>query len=307
MRQATSWHAPSSPDWIRYEDAEPLFYENFNPVVKAAVEQYAFNFGSDVSVMANHITVELEAQAIELLAEAGTIRAFSDMHIHSKIHQWVTHWCEYYGRLEEWGEERDQAEEKNAADRLAYIRTKYSEEAAARGTKARVANQKEEADALAREAQRLRGAGLKVVEIADRLVRSVRTVYRLLKRVVAVAVEAVKEVVKETTKSMTRGKGKVYTSSSSSNINKKDASIDKVVAACHKKGGSDGGSSSQQDLPMPQVLGEGVCAAEEGTAEPDHLLPLPSRVRHDGRATLGRQVASSSLPGGSQGWVDAYR
>ena len=205
MRQATSWHAPSSPDWIRYEEAEPLFYENFNPVVKAAVKQYAYNFGSDVVVMANHITVELEAQAIALLDEAGIIRAFSDMNIHSKIHQWVTHWCEHYGRIEEWGEQRDQAEERNAADRLAYIRTKYSEEDAARGRKAAAAKVSKRTDEQARKAQAWKAAGIAVKEIAERLGCKIRNVYNLLKR-------KLEEVVQS-------GKEKLCTSRSSTNKN----------------------------------------------------------------------------------------
>ena len=225
--QNNTYTAPDNqaPDFIDYQQAEAALFEALNGpggYARILAADYARQFGADIGDpdIVEDLAGALFSKAAAVLQEHGRRRVFSDKHLFSLCQKWAAHWA---GQFAQRDRDRIEADAKGRADRLAYIHAKYGgPEGTAKGRVKIVADQKAEADERADKAQALRRAGLKVAEIAERLVCSIRTVYRLLRRTVAAVVQTVKAT-------LTRRKG----CSDTDPLKASDTVPEKALTACH--------------------------------------------------------------------------
>ena len=135
--QNNTYTAPDNqaPDWIDYGKAEAALFAALNGpggYARILAADYARQFGPDLAEadLVNDLADALFPKAAMLLQEHGTRRAFGDANLLALCRKWAGHWAEQFASRYR---DRAEADAKGRAARLAYIRSKWTEEQSAKG------------------------------------------------------------------------------------------------------------------------------------------------------------------------------
>ena len=158
-----------------------LFFQTINPYVGLVARDHYDHFGADVADMVGEVVNEAYAKAVDHLRQLDHQRFYSHDGLVATLTKWATWWCEHFAAKARQKAARAAVCTRNARDRLAHIRTKYSAEAAGLGRERSLQKRQRNARDQARRCATLRRCGWTLARIADALNISVRTVQRHLK------------------------------------------------------------------------------------------------------------------------------
>ena len=184
--QNNTYTAPDNqaPDWIDYGRAEAALFAALNGpggYARVLAQDYARQFGADIAEapIVNDLADALFPKAAALLQEHGTRRAFGDANLLALCRQWAAHWAEQFARRYR---DRADAIDRNAADRLAYIRRKWTAEQSAKGRDRARRSVAALASVKALRARILTAQGLTAPQIAGEIGCTPKHTYKLKKR-----------------------------------------------------------------------------------------------------------------------------
>ena len=178
--------APAAQDWIDYAEAEAALFTAVNGpggYARILAADYARQFGADLAdpEIVKDLAEALFSKAAAVLQEHGTRRAFGDANLLALCRKWAGHWAEQFASRYR---DRAEADAKGRAARLAYIRSKWTEEQSAKGRDRARRKVAALAGVKALRARILTGQGLTAARAGEEIGCTPKHVFKLKRRAV---------------------------------------------------------------------------------------------------------------------------